>query len=509
MLKKIFIFILVFSSLSCKKILEEKAFSSLTVSSFFNNYKEANQAVIGVYSQLPTPSYYKRNFTNVIGFLSDDAYNPGAAFTAFDDGTLEPTNNLVDGLWNSIFSLNGKAIFTISALENAEVLEAADKQLMLARVRFVRALNLYNAVRLWGDIPLVKEYSVQEENLYPARTPKSEVYAFIEEDLKYAMDILPADEDEYGFPTKGAAMSLLAKIYLSQEKWAEANTTLDQVIGMNKYALLDNYMDVFDVKNENNAEDIFSIQFKKDQQEAAENSAGSLLPFWFLPAFNGLGLAGNPDHPKGQMRVEHATYDRYTTGDYTTDERNEIFITSYPNSNNGNVVRRYPENKAAAAQGPACIKYQDPTNDQDRNYDNNLYILRYADVLLMKAEAENEVKGPNSTAYNAFNLVRQRSNAKPLATGLSKDAFRDAVSMERGLEFYGEFQSWFDQTRMKRSGDSYYKYYKTKVQSEGKFTHPSEARWAVYYPKLELMPIPSSELAINPNITVANQNPGY
>lgn len=510
-MKKITIItILFFTLFSCNDILQEKSFSSLTVDSFFNNQLEANQSVVGVYALLTSSSYYKRGLLNIVGFTSDDSYNPGAAFTPFDDGTLEPTNSLVSDLWQVIFNLNGKANFTVFALTETDKLTDEEKQLMLSRVRFIRALNMYNAVRLWGDIPLVMEYSLSEENLYPARSPKSEVYAFIEEDLKYCIQYLPETEKEYGFPTKGTALGLLGKVYMSEEKWNEAKIAIDQLIGLGKYSLLSNYMDLFDIKNENNSEEIFSIQFKKDNAESAEISLGSLLPFWFLPAFNNLGLAGNPDHPKGQMRVEHATYDRYTNGDYKNDNRNKIFITSYGHSQTGNIVRRYPENKAANAQGPACIKYQDPTNDNDRNYDNNLYILRYADILLMKAEVENELNGPTAEAYSAFNQVRLRSNVTGLTAGLSKEAFRDAISDERGLEFYGEFQRWFDQTRMKRSGDSYYKYLKEKVVAERKFTNAAEGRWALaYYAKLELMPIPISEIAINPNINVVNQNPGY
>ncbi|WP_443938506.1 RagB/SusD family nutrient uptake outer membrane protein [Pedobacter sp. MW01-1-1] len=509
MLKKISFLLLSVVVLSCSKTLEEKPYSSLTVDSFFNNYNEANQAVIGVYSLLPNTNYYKRAFTNVIGFTSDDSYHTGAAFTAFDNGSLEPTNALVASLWNTVFSLHGKANFTVAALNNTEKLSANDKNTMLARVRFARALNLYNAVRIWGDIPLVKEYSVSEENMYPARAPKAQVYAFIEEDLKFAASILPQTVTEYGFPTKGAALGLLGKVYLSEEKWADANTTLDQVIGLKIYSLLPVYTDVFDITKENNAEELFSIQFKKDLQESAENSGGSLLPFWFLPVNSTLGYTADGSQTPGQMRVEHATYDRFTTGDYAGTDSRKLFITSYTLSTTGALSRRYPLITTVAALGPAYSKYRDPSNNLERNYDNNLYILRYADILLMKAEAENELNGPTTAAYAAFNLVRSRSNTKALATGLTKDTFRDAVSRERGIEFFGEFQSWFDQTRMKRNGISYYRYYKELIVSTGKFKNGTEVNYAAYYPKLELMPIPASEIAINKNITAANQNPGY
>ncbi|MFV0378218.1 MAG: RagB/SusD family nutrient uptake outer membrane protein [Mangrovibacterium sp.] len=512
MYKKFILYLLLVSLVSCNDLLEEKSYSSLTVDSFYNNATEGNQAVVGIYSMLTIPNYYKRALTHITGFTSDESYHPGAAFAPFDNNDLVPTNSVVTDLWNAIFNLHGRANFAVKAIENSEGISDDDKPLMLARIRFVRALNLYNAVRFWGDIPLVKEYSVDEDTWYPARTPKAEVYAYIEEDLKYCAEILPVTETNYGYPTQGAALGLLGKVYMSEEKWDDAKTVIDEVIALKVYALLDTYDEVFDIAKENNKEEIFAIQFKKDDAVAAENSLGSLLPFWYLPAFNTLGYTANPDHPKGQMRVEHATYDRYTTGDYKSDNRNLIFITQYVNSNSatGALVKRYPLNKAVAAQGPAVSKYKDPTNNNDRNYDNNLYILRYADILLMKAEVENEINdGPTDAAYAAFNEVRTRSNAVSLATGLSQDEFRDAVSSERGIELYGESQRWFDQTRMKRSnGDSYYKYWKNAVNIAA-YTKFNESQWTVYYSKMELMPIPTSEMAINPNITVADQNPGY
>ncbi|MFV0346686.1 MAG: RagB/SusD family nutrient uptake outer membrane protein [Bacteroidales bacterium] len=510
-MKKIIAFIaLIVTLASCSDLLEEKSFSSLTVESFFNNYDEANQTVIGAYSLLTATQYYKRGLLNIVGFTSDDSYHNGALFTVFDDGDLDSNNSLVENLWDVIFNLNGRTNFTVFAMEQTDKLSEEEKTLLLGRVRFLRALNLYNAVRLWGDIPLIKEYSASDENTYPARSPKADVYAFIEEDLMYCVSTLPVIETEYGFPTKGAAFGLLGKVYMSQEKWTDANSAIDSVIGLGMYDILDNYMDVFDVNNENNVEELFSIQFKNDDAYAGENSLGSLLPFWFIPKLADLGMVGDPNQTAGQMRVEHATYDRYSTGDYTNDGRNQIFITSYPNLNTGKTIKRYPENTTAAAQGPACGKYQDPTNSNERNYNNNLYILRYADILLMKAEVENELHGATGIAYEYFNKVRLRSNTIELTPGLSKEGFRDAIADERGLEFFGEFQRWFDQTRMKRNGESYYKYTKEKVVSEGKFTHPAQARWALaYYPKYELMPIPGKEIANNPNINIDNQNPNY
>ncbi|ALJ04458.1 hypothetical protein APS56_04575 [Pseudalgibacter alginicilyticus] len=510
-MKKIGILCVLLVVFSCNEsILEEQSFDTLTEDSFFNNYEEANASLIGVYDLLSEVNYYKRAFLMITGYAGDEGYHNADLFSRYEDGTLLPTDGYVTGLWNSIFYMHGKANFTIFALSNTPNLSSDEKKIFLGRLRFIRALNLFNAVRLWGDIPLVKEYLVTEENSYPSRTPKSEVYAYIEEDLEYAIENLNILEPQYGFPTKGAAYGLLGKVYMAQDKWPEAKVAVDEVIKLGVYDLLPNYLDVFDVNNENNIEEIFSIQFSQDATIAGEQSKGSLLAYFYLPAFNTLGYAGDPDHPKGQMRVEHATYDRYTTGDYTVDKRNELFITNYVNSNTGATVTRYPENTSAASQGPAYSKYRDPNNSNDRNYDNNLIILRYADILLMKAEIENELNGPTDVAYDAFDEVRGRSNSTLITRNLNKDTFRDAISNERGIELFGEFQRYFDVLRMKKNGESYYKYYRELLVSEGKFTHAAQNRWALgYYPKYELMPIPSDEMALNPNINIADQNPGY
>ncbi|MFV0539635.1 MAG: RagB/SusD family nutrient uptake outer membrane protein [Aestuariibaculum sp.] len=514
-MKKILSILAIFGVLSsCSNLLEEESFSELTVDSFLNNYTEANQAVIGVYSALTARYYYKQGFLLVAGYPGDDSYHHVATFaTPFYNGSLNSNNEYIENLWAQVFVLHGKANFAVSALEGTDRITDEERQLLLARVRFVRALNLYNAVRLWGDIPLVREYDVNDENLYPARSPKAEVYTFIEEDLMFAANNLPTVETDYGYPTEGAALGLLAKVHMSQEEWIEADSVLDDFFNISTYSLLPNYSDVFNINNENinNSEEIFAIQFANDDQEIDFSAKGSMMADFFLP--NNIAPLYVNLKTRGQMIVQHASYDRYTTGDYVTDTRNEIFLTSYPNINNPNAtVRRYPEHANVATFGPGCRKYQDPGNSDDRNFGNNLYILRYADILLMKAEVENELNGPTTIAYNAFNEVRSRSNATLLSGITDKDEFRDAISNERGIEFFGEFQRWFDLTRMKKpNGDSYYKFIKEDVAANPKWNSARpHHNWAVgYFSKYELMPIPGSEIRNNPNINVENQNQGY
>ncbi|MFV0565739.1 MAG: RagB/SusD family nutrient uptake outer membrane protein [Flavobacteriaceae bacterium] len=514
-MKKIISILLVFATLaSCSSILEEESFSELTPDSFLNNYAEANQAVIGVYAMLTEQYYYKQGFLVVTGYSGDEFYHHVATFaTPFYDGTLASDNDYVEPLWDNIAVLRDRANYAISILEETDKITDDEKQLLIARVKFIRALNYYNAVRLWGDIPLLKEYSLEEDDLYPVRTPKFDVYTFIEDDLLEAAHYLPVTETEYGFPTKGAALGLLAKVHMSQDEWIEANSILNDFFDISTYSLLPNYQDVFNISNENNAEEIFAIQFTYDSNNTDFAARGSMMADYFLP--NNIAPIYVNLKTRGQMITQHASYDRYVSNDYVTDTRNQIFLTSYPNINNPNAtVKRYPDNPNTRTFGPGCNKYQDPGNSNDRNFNNNLYILRYADILLMKAEIENEINnGPTTAAYNAFNEVRLRSNETELETGLSQDEFRDAISDERGIEFFGEFQRWFDLTRMKKSnGDSYYKFLKEKVITDGKFNAANgpHNNWAAgYFSKYELMPIPAAEIRNNPNISVSNQNPGY
>ncbi|WP_242156266.1 RagB/SusD family nutrient uptake outer membrane protein [Aestuariivivens sediminis] len=277
-----------------------------------------------------------------------------------------------------------------------------------AEARFIRALTYFNIVRLWGDAPIISSVVSSEESLKIGRSPVTEVYQFIEEDLQFAANNLPSSypAQDYGRATSGAAKTLLGKVYLTQKKYGDAVTVLNGVLG--EYGLLNNVADVFDTGNKNNSEIIFSIRFNKEIQ-------GEGHGLWFAVS-----------------DISISPFTSKIINAYTESDARKDLIDYVPA---GNLL--------------VPAKFFD-TESSFRNFGNDYILLRHADVLLMLSEALNE-QGYQSggTAFSYLNEVRERSNLTPLtATDLPDQArFREAVLQERFLEFPFEGHRWFDLVR--------------------------------------------------------------
>uniref|UniRef100_UPI0032176DF3 RagB/SusD family nutrient uptake outer membrane protein n=1 Tax=uncultured Draconibacterium sp. TaxID=1573823 RepID=UPI0032176DF3 len=511
---KYIILLLLVSLMSCEDFLTEKPIDRFTEESYFVDASAARGATVGVYSYLTGAQYYKRAALIVYEYTSDHFYRSNA-YKRYDQGAIAPNENWIGWMWSSMYNINGKANTAIENIQKMENISEEERTLYLGYLKFIRAFNLFNAVRTFGDVPLVTETPKIEEDLYHGRTPKDQVYQFIIDELKACIDnnLLPLKSEQptgdYGFPTLGAARGILAKVYLTLGDWDNAINYCNDVINSSEYSLLDDYESVFDVNNENNEEEIWSIMFTRDGTASAQGSIGSDAVNLFSP--NNIDLNTMPDPLWGTglgfFNVEQWAYDRYTTGDYVTDDRNKLFVTTYLNQAN-KPQKRYPLVKTGV--GPAYIKYKDMQELDSRNAENNLYILRYADILLMKAEALNESDQPGAEVL--VNEVRERAhNETPVASGLSKEEFRYEIFEERGIEFMGECQRWFDMIRMKRNdGTTYYDYIKQKAIDDAIYTHAAQNVWALSYnTKMQLMPIPFDEINSNPKIGPEDQNPGY
>jgi hypothetical protein len=306
------------------------------------------------------------------------------------------------------------------------------------------------------------------------RTPAGQVYSRIVEDLIAAQNALPVSypASEKGRATKGAAQSLLAKVYLTQGEWSLAAEKAKEVMDAKTYDLWENYADVFNIANENGKEDIFSIQFR-----GGGIGEGSLYSEFWAPQSAGLTPLGG----QGDIAAEPLFYESFRADD---DRRRVTFLTQYTNPRTGQTVS-YP---SAGLRQPACWKYFDATSTGWNQNNNNWPFLRFADVLLMYAEAVNEVTGPSADAYAAINRVRKRAKLPDLTAGLSQQAFRDSVLEERSYELSFEGHRWFDLVRRGRLVET--------MQALGK---PVTQKHTLY-------PIPATQIILNPAL---KQNPGY
>ncbi|MFT3949570.1 MAG: RagB/SusD family nutrient uptake outer membrane protein [Agriterribacter sp.] len=372
------------------------------------------------------------------------------------------------------------------------------KNRILGEARFLRAHSYFNIVRLWGDAPLYVHEVTGIEQSREKRSPAQDIYQLIIEDLQFAAANC-YKKAAYTAPSdimrvsSGAAKAMLGKVYLTmsghplqdQSKLALAKQVLKEVIDEAEYSLCANYADIFDVKKKNGPEHIYSITFGN----SLGMGYGNTLGHFFAPyAYSNLTPVGAS---WGEITMEPEFLNAF---DLANDKRvAQAILLEYNDVWGG--VNKYQEQYWM----PYIRKYIDDASVTQgwAGYQFDIPVLRYADVLLMYAEVINEMGSPDAEAYAAFNKVRQRAGIADLDEGLSQQAFRDSMILERKREFFAEFHGWFDYVRKGILVSQM-----TEVKND----------WGVYpsYYKMEefrtLMPIPAEEKMANPNL---EQNAGY
>ncbi|PST82865.1 hypothetical protein C7T94_09525 [Pedobacter yulinensis] len=507
--------------------------------------------IAGSYSFLSSSPAFKFQGMSMLVLCADDIYSPGAGdFTAYANRTYDGNNTAP--FWNQLFFTIGNANNLIDAMDRLN-LDAAFERRVYGEAYFLRAFAYYYLVRLYGGVPLRTESLQIDSQFYLPRNTVDEVYAQIFKDFKAAAERLPLQTavsvDETGRATKGAAQAILAQAYLTYGNklalkggsgtahYQQASLYADSVINSGAYSLLDNYADLFDVGKENGAyrEVIFGVRFSRDNQRTGQNSKGSEFASRF--GVSQITNTSGGDNT-GALRPMHWFFDYYNNspeykGDYRIERtfvsrglnvpQNKYFVT-YPN---------IPSGTDGTIATPVLAKYQDPQGKDARNNENDFFVIRLAEVYLIKAEAENELNGPTTAAYTAFNQVRTRARKANgtartipanLAAGLSKSQFRMKVFDERGLELTGEGQRWFDLVRMQspvNAAQTMFEYqFLTVLPAKPKVLPTymaAQRKWsntdAVYADALKvtvrhlLFPVPSVELLQNP--AFGPQNPGW
>lgn len=470
-IKNTMIALVVALAIACDDFIDLAPISNANVEEFFQNEEDLEQAVVAAYAALQSRGEYARNFIYFMEARSDNSIVEDITKAAGEEGNLDlfreaTTNSYLESSWNVCYTGIQRCNMVLSRIDGIDM-DASLREIRKGEVLFLRALTYFNMVRMWGDIPVVIEEVTNVADAYDhIRNSTEEVYAQIIADLQAAIDDLPDSQADVGRVTRGAALTLLGKVYLTRQNWAEAVNTLSQVQG---YTLLPTYADVFDVDNENNAESIFEVQFV-----GGADGEGSLFLRLHTPINNtsllgGVGAGGVGDNLPSRDLVE-----AFTTGDL----RSAVTVDSLDDG-------RYHTNKFNGIPVD--------TNDED----NNFIVLRYADVLLMLAEAQNEVGyvagGP---AFDNLNQIRTRAGLPAFtATDLAdQESFRQAVWRERRLELAFEFHRWFDLVRTNQ--------YLAVMNAYDEDRAPLTVQ-----PHQGLFPVPQSQIDISPNNIT--QNPGY
>jgi len=484
--KILWVLILVFSISSCSK-LEEDPDSVLVTEQFYQNENQAVSAVTANYRKLyeSGQSLYNSLFQIGVEMATDD-YEAGprarnAHVRAISGLTHDSSNDRMEQLWKQSYdgiNASNIAIDKIAQIDASKI-SATIRTRLINESKFLRALHYFNLLRWFGDIPIVlhETTSLTPENLYVANAAESAVYAQIIQDLKDAEGLPSAAEygsKDIGRATSGAAKSLLAKVYLTQKDWANAAKKSKEVIDSKAYGLFSNFADVFNVATKNGKEHIFSAQFVGNAGYQG-NSLASRSAAADVPGING-------DYADA-LHTAGGLYETFSNNDT---RKTVTFVTQLVSPTNGQLYTFSPQ----------FFKYYDPAVVGNQGQSSkNLPIIRYAEVLLIYAEALNEQNaGPNSDAYAAINEVRLRAGIGKLedvSPGLNLNTFRDAVFLERRREFVYEYQRWFDLAR--RGPD----YYIATLKAAGKTL---AAKRHIHFP------IPQRELNLNPKL---KQNPDW
>ncbi|WP_372945568.1 RagB/SusD family nutrient uptake outer membrane protein [Muriicola sp.] len=452
---------------------------------FFNSESDYQEALIAAYDMLQS------TYLNVMvgEIASNNTLAGGESATdvpgiqEIDDMTHTPVNQQLRDIWSWMFAGVNRANYI---LEFQDKTDFPGKDAVLAETRFLRAYYYFELVKWFGPLP----FNVQEPDrriLFGdqdvlERQPEEVIYGLIESDLIFAAANLPAVQAETGRATKGAAQALLGKAYLYQEKFTDAAAILDELINTGPYDLLQDYSTMFENFNENNIESVFEVQYT-DVEGAGfgclQCSEGNVAV-----GFNGIRNYAGPVFESG-FSFNVPTQEVYDAFD-PSDVRRDVAILDIEAWAAANPEVSYVEGfEHTGFYNRKYIARQGDLNTPDANLTNpnNYRAIRFADVLLMAAEAHNRT-GNDTRAQQYLNRVRNRAGLGNINdTGT---ALRNAIYDERRLELVGEGHHFFDLVRTGRA-----------AQAINGFTAG----------KHELFPIPSIEIELAGNRW--NQNPGY
>ncbi len=504
MKKYIFLSITLFAIVfACEDSLDVGNPNSLTPDIFFTTEEQAISSVNAIYAGLQANNLYNREYFFLHDLLSDDNMSGGGQLETSRAQvllhTFDATNKLTNDVWRGWYRIVLRANFVIQSLPDAEGVSTGLKTRLLAEAHFLRGWAYFELVSMWGGVPLYTEPSTSPGG--EVKVSEEEVYNLIFADLDIAEADLPVKSDygagDMGRATKGAAQALKGKIHMYRGNYANARTELLKVVNSNEYALVDRWLDNFEAENENNSESILEVQFSLNHgtggawsadgtgtaeitfrsQEYSATAWRNVIPsFTFINAFE----AGDP---------------RYGFSFWEIGE-------TYNNGQDTLTLEKIQGNNPQISWQKYSWLYKEP-RDRSRS-DINFRVIRYADVLLMLAEAENELDNPGP-AVNYLNMTRNRADvsmpnyptgAYPTGT---KDEIFAAIVHERQVEFGSEQIRNRDLRRWRRMG-----YMSNATRFPG--GDPMADR---YQSKHNLLPIPVVELDNNRSLESSDQNPDW
>lgn len=444
--------VLLVCSFSCDDFVEIDPYYSQDAESYFNDPQDYENALIGAYDLMQT------SYLDIwIGEIASDNSIAGGESVTDSEG-LHQIDLMAHGAVNSELQALFRYMYVGITRANfifefKDKINFTGKDKILAQASFLRAYYYFELVKFFGDVPLIlnRRLSASEVS-QQQRTPAEEVYEQIEADLIYAASILNWTDPVKGRITKGAALSLLGKVYLYQDKFTEAAETLDEVINDGPYALSNNFATIFRVGSEGNSETVFDIEYVGIE-------GGSYGCFVCLEGFAAVGFHSIRGYV-GPIYADGNSYNLPTqdlVNEFETgDPRLAASILDIEAWQDANPTVEYVEGGGGHTgfYNNKYLKRLDELGlgDNDLTSPQNHKVIRYADVLLMAAEAHNRKTTPNDVlAAQYLNLVRQRPSVGLAAVNATGTALTNAIYHERRVEFAGEGLHFFDLVRTGRA----------------------------------------------------------
>jgi hypothetical protein len=446
-MKGLMLALTLFALAGCDSVLDLTPVNELTEDQAIADPTGARAATAGIYDALQDGSYYGETFITFSDLPSEDVVHTGT-FSTYGDADanqIRSDNTTVEGIWDALYQAVGRANIVIERVPGVEGMDDGERDQLLGEAHFLRALSFHNAVKLWGDsadggmgvpIPTVVPGTVSEASEI-ARASTQESYAQIMADLQQAEQLMSTEKDPRR-ASLGAVHALRVRVHLYRENWAEAEASAEQVEAMG-YTLAPDYSDLFTPDGAETAEDILKVAFTPVEF--------SLLGFYYRSRSDGgRGEVG----PSAEME-----------GAYTPEDVRGTWNISF--------------------RGSRAFGSKWPTGAGDED----IYVIRYAEVLLSRAEAEAR-QGKLEEAVASLNPTRVRAGLDPLdAAGMTQQQLLDAILHERRLELAMEGDRWPDLVRRGQA-----------IAVLGLEDRPEQ----------RLFPIPLAELDVAPNLV---QNPGY
>ncbi|MFO7824936.1 MAG: RagB/SusD family nutrient uptake outer membrane protein [Cyclobacterium sp.] len=477
-MKTIYIKILILASMlislqGCEDPLQEEVYSVLGPTNFFQTAEDAESMLNSAYASDQRRS--SRDYLLLSELTTDILIERGGGLRRdaqlIEDFTWNPTHSFLNTQWGRDYTAIYRSNLIIDRVPEIDMNEDR-KQEIIAEARFIRASNYFYLFDIFGPVPLITSSELEIE-ARPARAGREEIIGFIENELQAVSDVLPVEPRNYGRANKGIALSLLTKFYLNNKKWQEAAETAKMVMDLNKYSLFDQGSRdaLFDIENEENEEFIY------------------IRPNLPIPGLSTtyLAHAAPPSYqfeypPRANYAAQYQLLDGFVNSFHTDDQRKDVIIKKYMDVN-GNLVELGQDNSRS-------FKFNEDPSGVGEHMGNDFPIIRYADILLSRAEALNEISGPTDEAISLINEVREVAGVPALSLNdfSSKEDLRDHILDERAWEFFTEELRRQDLIR------------------HGKFIELANERGKNAFDYHVLFPIPQNEIDRNPNL---EQNPGY